>query len=201
MVLGFVLTGCATSIDSTKQKELINYGSIEVGMNIQDLIYMLGEKGQRLLYFDGKEKDMIGIIPKISGIYGWDQLGKNYFYVGEGKKNAKKRLSNYTLVLITRDVGEASKYTIDRMKEGRAKEKEIKDYNKFTKDYRYISWKKKWKLKTKKKEDIKNKEEEKKEKKQKIEEEKKKEEDQLIKEKKEKEEEKTEKKEADDNWF
>ena len=60
MVLGYLLVGCATSIDSTKQKELINYGSIEVGMNIQDLIYMLGEKGQYIYYFDGKEEWLPG---------------------------------------------------------------------------------------------------------------------------------------------
>ena len=185
VVLGFVLTGCATtkSIDHVKQKELIGYESIKLGMNFQDLVLMLGEGGQRIYYYkDGKEKDLIAAVPKIKGVYGWDLLGKSYFYIGEGSKGSKKHPSNFTLVYFSKDIGVANKYLIDRLKEGKEKEKEVKDYEKYTKDYRYISWHEKWKKKQ-------NKEEEKKE------------EDQLAKEKKDKEEEKIEKKEADDDWF
>ena len=68
LVLGFVLTGCTTtkSIDCVKQEELIGYGSINLGMNFQDLVLMLGEGGQRIYYYkDGKEKDLIADIPRI----------------------------------------------------------------------------------------------------------------------------------------
>ena len=212
LVLGFVLTGCATtkSIDHVKQKELIGYESIKLGMNFQDLVLMLGEGGQRIYYYkDGKEKDLIAAVPRIKGVYGWDLLGKSYFYIGEGSKGSKQHPSNFTLVYFSMDIGVANKYLIDRLKEGKEKEKEVKDYEKYTKDYRYISWHEKWKKKqkkidkkSKKKKEAKKKEEEQlaKEKKEKEEEEKK-EEDQLAKEKKDKEEEKIEKKEADDYWF
>ena len=188
LVLGFVLTGCATtkSIDHVKQKELIGYEYIKLGMNFQDLVLMLGEGGQRIYYYkDGKEKDLIAAVPKIKGVYGWDLLGKSYFYIGEGSKGSKQHPSNFTLVYFSMDIGVANKYLIDRLKEGKEKEKEVKDYEKYTKDYRYISWHEKCKKKQKKI-DKKSK---------------KKEEDQLAKEKKEKEEEKIEEKEPDDDVF
>ena len=100
LLLSFVLAGCATkSINQAKQKELIEYGYIKLGMNFQDLVLMLGEGGQRIYYYkEGKEKDLIAAIPRIKDVYGWDLLGKSYFYIGEGSKGSKKHPSNFTLV-------------------------------------------------------------------------------------------------------
>ena len=68
MVLSLLLSECGTtkSIDHVKQEELIWYGSINLGMNFQDLVLMLGEGGQSIYYYkDGKEKDLIAAIPRI----------------------------------------------------------------------------------------------------------------------------------------
>ncbi len=204
VVLGFVLIGCTTtSIDPTKQKELMGYRSIKLGMNFQDLVFMLGEGGQRIYYYkDGKEKDLIAAVPRIKGVYGWDYLGKSYTYIGEASKGSKQHPSNFTLVYFNIDIVVANKYLIDRLKEGKEKENEIKDYEKYIKDYRYISWHEKWKKKQKKidKKSKKKKEDQLAKEKKKKEEEKKKEE-QLLKNKNEKNEEKKEKKEADEDWF
>ena len=155
VVLGFVLIGCTTtSIDSTKQKELMGYRSIKLGMNFQDLVFMLGEGGQRIYYYkDGKEKDLIAAVPRIKGVYGWDYLGKSYTYIGEASKGSKQHPSNFTLVYFNIDIGVANQYLIDRLKEGKEKEQEIKDFEKYSKHYRYISWQKKQQEKQKKKEE------------------------------------------------
>jgi hypothetical protein len=108
VVLGLLLGGCATSIDHVKQKELIDYGSIKLGMNFQDLILMLGEGGQDIYYYkEGKEKDLIAAIPRIEGASGWDYLGKSYTYVGESSKGSKQHPSNFTLVYFNIDIGVA----------------------------------------------------------------------------------------------
>jgi hypothetical protein len=154
LVLGLLLGGCATSIDHVKQKELIDYGSIKLGMNFQDLILMLGEGGQDIYYYkEGKEKDLIAAIPRIEGASGWDYLGKSYTYVGESSKGSKQHPSNFTLVYFNIDIGVANQYLIDRLKEGKEKEQEIKDFEKYSKHYRYISWQKKQQEKQKKKEE------------------------------------------------
>ena len=165
--------------------------------------YLNGQKSMEGNYKDGKEKDLIAAVPRIKGVYGWDYLGKSYTYIGEASKGSKQHPSNFTLVYFNIDIVVANKYLIDRLKEGKEKENEIKDYEKYIKDYRYISWHEKWKKKQKKidKKSKKKKEDQLAKEKKKKEEEKKKEEKQLLKKKKEKDEEKTEKKEVDDDWF
>ena len=124
LVLGFVLTGCTTtkSIDHVKQKELIGYESIKLGMNFQDLVLMLGEGGQSIYYYkDGKEKDLIAAVPRIEDASGWNYLGKSYTYVGEASRGSKQHPSNFTLIYFDMDFVVANKYLIDRLKEGNEK--------------------------------------------------------------------------------